>query len=79
MFQATELATDQLTGGFSGAEIVSICQEAALLALEEVDTLDEESSRGPCISHRHVIKAIKGKKRQITPEMLQFYQTFQKG
>mmetsp|Transcript_7413 Transcript_7413/g.10514 ORF Transcript_7413/g.10514 Transcript_7413/m.10514 type:complete len:178 (+) Transcript_7413:3-536(+) len=138
------LANEKYTGGFSGAEMISICREAALYAIEEedtndfgIDTTDMESARlqlknlslsptylssprqaqqaikrkqkinaarfssstptnhpvpklspspdgiksnnttGPQICMRHLLRAIEGTKRQITPEMLDFYASFQ--
>jgi len=138
------LANDKFTGGFSGAEMISICREAALYAIEEDDTNDEgdkdttdiqstllqlqklslspnyvSSPRhaqqaikrkekinaarrsfststnrpapvlhpcpastksitrsGPQICMRHLHRAIDGTKKQITPEMLDFYASF---
>jgi SpoVK/Ycf46/Vps4 family AAA+-type ATPase len=36
-----ELATDTFSGGYSGAEIIAICRDAAMLALEEYDECDD--------------------------------------
>jgi SpoVK/Ycf46/Vps4 family AAA+-type ATPase len=64
-----------LTEGFSGAEIVSICRESALLAIEESD---QNPDIAPMIGMRHVQKSISGTKKQITPSMLEFYDSFGK-
>lgn len=74
-FQFSVLASDDLSGGFSGAELVAICREAALLAIEEDDERMESSS-SPLIAMRHLIRAISEMQRQVTPEMLDFYASF---
>ncbi|KAI8865534.1 AAA-domain-containing protein [Ramicandelaber brevisporus] len=66
---AMELA--QMTDGFSGAEIVSVCQEAAMAALEE-----DISAQAVC--KRHFIKAIANTPKRITPDMVAFYDRFRK-
>ncbi|KAI9323559.1 P-loop containing nucleoside triphosphate hydrolase protein, partial [Dichotomocladium elegans] len=60
----------QKSEGCSGAEVVAICQEAALFAMEEDVNIDS-------IKRRHFHKAMSSFKRRITPEMLQFYADFQ--
>lgn len=52
------------TDGFSGAEVVSICNEAAIFAIDE-DT--------DFVSQVHLIRAAEDLKPQITQKMLQFY------
>jgi AAA family ATPase len=54
------------TAGFSGAEIVGVCTEAAMLAIEA----NEQYLR--C---EHVMQAIAEVKPQITPAMLEFYRS----
>jgi AAA family ATPase len=54
------------TAGFSGAEIVGVCTEAAMLAIEA----NEQYLR--C---EHVLQAIAEVKPQITPAMLEFYRS----
>ncbi|KAI8644805.1 P-loop containing nucleoside triphosphate hydrolase protein [Parasitella parasitica] len=56
--------------GCSGAEAVAICQEAALLAMEEDIHIDS-------VEMRHFRKALATFTRRITPEMIQFYKDFQ--
>jgi SpoVK/Ycf46/Vps4 family AAA+-type ATPase len=68
------LAQDKITGGFSGAEVVAICRDAALLALEETE--DPMSELLPAITMKHMLTAVNGTKRQITPDMLAFYASF---
>lgn len=59
----------ETTEGCSGAEIVLLCQEAALAAIRE-DKLAEK------VEKRHFEKALSRISRGITPEMLQYYQDF---
>ena len=59
--------------GFSGAEIIAICRDAALLALEEQT---DESSTTPVITSKHLESSIYNTNRQISPEMLAFYEGF---
>ena len=68
------LASVEVTQGVSGAEIVAICRDAALLALEESDSLT--SSSMPKIEMRHLELAMKGMQRQITPSMISFYESY---
>lgn len=78
LIQFTKMAVDEsvnldqiaeATEGFSGAEIVNICQEAGLLAMN--DDPDVES-----ISQHHIDAAIKGVRKTITPEMLRYFENF---
>ncbi|KAJ2000983.1 AAA+-type ATPase, partial [Coemansia thaxteri] len=57
------------TDGFSGAEVVALCQEAAIEAMAE-------SPDAQCVEPRHFERCLAGFKRRITPEMLQFYADF---
>eukprot|EP01034_Spumella_vulgaris_P022298 gene22298-28414_t len=57
----------RLSEGFSGAEIVAVTSEAAMLAIEEDCTQ---------LGEDHLLTAIAGIKPQITASMLQFYETF---
>lgn len=61
--------------GFSGAEIVSICRESALFAIEENE---ENPKEEPRIKMQHLLRSMDDTKRQITPEMLAFYDSFGK-
>jgi SpoVK/Ycf46/Vps4 family AAA+-type ATPase len=54
------------TAGFSGAEVVAVCSEAAMLAIEE---------KSRCMRYEHMLTAIQEVKPQITPQMLQFYKS----
>jgi SpoVK/Ycf46/Vps4 family AAA+-type ATPase len=68
------LARDDVTQGFSGAECVAICRDAALLALEEIEDTGEDII--PQIRMQHLLEAAGGMKRQITPQMIEFYASF---
>lgn len=57
----------QATVGFSGAEIVAVCSEAAMLAIEE---------GADCLSEAHLAAAASEIKPQITRAMLDFYEQF---
>jgi transitional endoplasmic reticulum ATPase/AAA family ATPase len=50
------LASERVSGGFSGAELISICREAALLAIEEDDENPSETS-SPAIDMQHLMRA----------------------
>ncbi|KAF8261569.1 P-loop containing nucleoside triphosphate hydrolase protein [Lactarius quietus] len=56
-----------LTSGCSGAEIVAMCQEAALIAMRE-------DINAPHVPHRAFVAAANSLKRQITPAMLQKFE-----
>lgn len=67
-----DISADELaeqTNGYSGAEIVAICQEAALQAMEA-------DIHAQSIQAVHFSKAIISMKKRITPEMIQFYDDF---
>jgi len=67
------VASDKYTGGFSGAELVAICRDAAFSAIEE----SEESNLIEVkIGMRHLLKSIADTDKQITPEMISFYNKF---
>jgi SpoVK/Ycf46/Vps4 family AAA+-type ATPase len=68
------LARDEVSGGFSGAEVVALCRDAALLALEESEDLTSDVA--PKLQMRHLVRAIDSMQRQITPEMLEFYTSY---
>jgi len=57
------------TEGYSGAEIVAFCKEAAMCAIEENKHAQE-------IEARHFDTALKRKNSQITPAMIDFYKNF---
>jgi AAA family ATPase len=57
------------TEGCSGAEVVALCQEAAMKAMEE-------SLQIEAVARRHFERALKEMTRRITPEMIKFYDDF---
>ena len=65
-----------MSGGLSGAEIIAVCRNAALMALDEDDTKSLEVSGQPQIRMSHLLQAIQTMERQITPEMLAFYASY---
>jgi transitional endoplasmic reticulum ATPase len=81
--EVSTLANDAHSAGFSGAEMVAICRDAALLALEEVCDIKSTLSIAhtkegsmPVIEMRHLLSAMQQMQRQITPEMIEFYTTY---
>ena len=74
--QLSALASDEVSGGFSGAELIAVCKDAALLALEEDEST--ASNQMPRIHMRHLLKSAGAHKPQITPAMLDFYESFRK-
>ncbi|KAF9971140.1 spermatogenesis associated protein 5 [Actinomortierella ambigua] len=59
----------EATEGCSGAEVVALCQEAAMKAMEEDLNIEY-------VSKRHFDQALAQMTRRITPEMIQFYDDF---
>jgi AAA family ATPase len=57
----------QISCGYSGAEIVSVCNDAALLALD---------SNAEHVSEKMLLQACQKITPQITKEMLHFYEGF---
>lgn len=56
-----------LSQGFSGAEIVSVCHDAAMLSIEQnINYIKQEN----------LLQVIQTVEKQITIEMLQFYENF---
>ncbi|KAG9300217.1 hypothetical protein G9A89_002663 [Geosiphon pyriformis] len=69
---AIDVNIDELaekTEGFSGAEVVALCQEAGLRAMEENLEATE-------VRHEHFLRAMSECIRRITPEMMNFYDKF---
>jgi SpoVK/Ycf46/Vps4 family AAA+-type ATPase len=67
------LANDNVSKGYSGAEIIALCQDAALHAISEVD--DGIIAR-PQIHMNHLLMSINEMKPRTTPAMLRFYESF---
>jgi len=64
-----ELAS--LTDGCSGAELMAVCQDAALMAMQE-------DIHTPFVATKHFLTAAEGMRRQITPEMIQEFEDWRK-
>mmetsp|Transcript_44993 Transcript_44993/g.108811 ORF Transcript_44993/g.108811 Transcript_44993/m.108811 type:complete len:945 (+) Transcript_44993:105-2939(+) len=71
-----QLADSKISGGLSGAELVAACRNAALIALEENEKEGDLSMR-PTIKMRHLVETLQSMNRQISPQMLDFYHSFQ--
>lgn len=69
------LAKDDLSKGYSGAEIVAICRDAALHAIGE---MDDGFIDAPQIRMQHLLRSITDMKPRTTPEMLSFYESFRR-
>ncbi|KAJ1921375.1 AAA+-type ATPase [Mycoemilia scoparia] len=59
----------EMTDGYSGAEVVALCQEAAMEAMDE----DIDAQK---VEMRHFTKCHSKSKLRITLEMLEFYKSF---
>ncbi|GAA6012932.1 hypothetical protein JCM11491_006233 [Sporobolomyces phaffii] len=57
----------EITEGCSGAEIASVCQDAALSAMNE-------DMNAPDIQRKHFVEAARTVRRRITPEVIQEYE-----
>lgn len=71
--QISALASDNVSNGYSGAEIVAICRDAALHAIGE---MDDGVIKKPQIHMNHLLRSINDMKPRTTKEMLQFYASF---
>ena len=69
----SKIASDDISHGYTGAEIVAICRDAALLAIGEMDDGNVEQ---PQIRICHLLEAIKNLKPRTTSEMLRFYDSY---
>ncbi|KAL3781457.1 hypothetical protein ACHAW5_009648 [Stephanodiscus triporus] len=69
----TALASDDLSKGYSGAEIIALCRDAALHAIGEMD--DGIIDR-PQIHMKHLLMSINDMRPRTTTEMLRFYESF---
>jgi SpoVK/Ycf46/Vps4 family AAA+-type ATPase len=80
-----QLVDDKISGGLSGAELMAACRDAAFLAMEEYeDALEKDDQptpaqtlEDPIIRMDHLVSTLSAMERQITPEMLDFYASFQ--
>jgi len=84
-----EVAREGVTGGLSGAEVVGAVREACLLTIEEFEEkgdkdkgkdkgLEKNNDGAVEVTMEHLLKACRSTKKQITPEMLQFYARFKR-
>ncbi|KAL9191332.1 hypothetical protein ACHAXT_001038 [Thalassiosira profunda] len=67
------LASDEVSNGYSGAEIIALCKDAALHAIGE---MDDGGIDQPQIHMRHLLRSIDDMKPRTTKEMLHFYDSF---
>jgi SpoVK/Ycf46/Vps4 family AAA+-type ATPase len=82
-----QLVDEKVSGGLSGAELIAACRDAALKAMEEYEDAKEKrgetdedpmmSQQVPMIRMDHLTTALMEMEHQITPEMLEFYASFQ--
>ncbi len=70
-----KIASDTISHGYTGAEIVSICRDAALLA---IGGMDDGNLEPPQIRLCHMLEAIKNLKPRTTAQMLYFYDSYGK-
>ena len=68
--QVNVLARDNISEGYSGAEIIAICRDAALHAIGEIDDGHLDMPR---ICMQHLFRSISDMKPRTTPEMLRLY------
>ena len=59
--------------GYSGAEMVAVFREAALCAIQSA-----AAGESPTLTAPHVLAAIEAVPRQVTREMLDFFDAFQR-
>ena len=67
------LASNSISHGYTGAEIIAICRDAALLAIGEIDDGKMEL---PQIKMHHLLESMKNLKPRTTSEMLNFYDNY---
>ena len=72
--QHDALAANELSEGLSGAEIVAVCRNAALLALEAYGEANDNGD--PMISMSHIVDSLSSVERQITADMIEFYDSY---
>ena len=64
----------KISSQYSGAEIASICREAALNSIEESEGDDDNIY----VKQKHFLKALKNIQPKTTKDMLAFYENFLK-
>ena len=67
------LASDDVSKGYSGAEIIALCRDAALHAIGE---MDEGISQRPQIHMKHLLRSVSEMTPHTSKSMLQFYESF---
>lgn len=75
--QIPYLAKDEISGGLSGAELIGACRDAALKAMEDFEENGDDFT-DPIITTAHIVSTLTEMERQITPENLKFYASFQR-
>ena len=75
--QIPRLAKNEISGGLSGAELIGACRDAALKAMEDFEENENSLITDPIITTEHVLTTLTDMDRQITPENLEFYASFQ--
>ena len=73
IFKTSALAMDDVSKGYSGAEIVALCRDAALHAIGE---MDDGIIERPQIHMKHMLRSIADMKPRTTKDMLEFYESF---
>lgn len=71
------MAKDEISGGLSGAELIGACRDAALKAMEDFEENGDDFT-DPIITTAHIVSTLTEMERQITPENLKFYASFQR-
>jgi hypothetical protein len=75
--QIPYLAKDEISGGLSGAELIGACRDAALKAMEDFEE-NGNNFTDPIITTAHILSTLTEMERQITPQNLKFYASFQR-
>ncbi|KAL7427732.1 hypothetical protein ACHAXH_002746 [Discostella pseudostelligera] len=73
LLQIYVLASDEVSKGYSGAEIIALCRDAALHAIGE---MDDGIIQRPQIQMKHLLRSANDMKPHTTKSMLQFYEAF---
>lgn len=67
------LASDDVSKGYSGAEIIALCRDAALHAIGD---MDEGKTKLPQIRMKHLLRSVNEMTPRTTKSLLQFYESF---
>lgn len=68
----------ELTAGFSGAEVSSVCTEAAMLAMDRIHSSPTSVRSEELVNNADLEMAINLVELQITPKMLSYYSALEK-